>query len=170
MLRRFIGWRLNVAEREMGTSVEYVRHILRVSVGACLAFTRFLPLARYRRKLPLEAVHVARLTALCYEDCGDCVQGEVNLAKKEGISLTVVQAILTGEGIELPEELADVYHFCLAILETRDDEGLRQRVRAHYGEEGLVEIALALGACRVFPTIRRALGYAKSCSVEPIKV
>ena len=170
MLRRFIGWRLNVAEREMGMSVEYLRHILRVSVRAFLAFTKILPLARYRRKLPLEALHVARLTAVCYEDCGDCVQGEVNAAKKEGVSRSIVQAILTGEAIELPDELADVYHFCLAILETRDDDSLRSRIRAHYGEEGLVEIALALGACRVFPTVRRALGYAKSCSIEPIKV
>ena len=170
MLRKFTSWRLSVAEREMGTSVEYLRHILRVSVRAFLVFTKILPLAKYYRRLPLEALHVARLTALCYEDCGDCVQGEVNMAKRAGVSLALVQAILTGEAIELPEELADVYHFSLAILETRDDDSLRNRVRGHYGEEGLVEIALALGACRVFPTIRRALGYAKSCSIEPIKI
>src|SRR5258708_1610623 len=101
MLRKFIGWRLNAAEREMGTSVEYLRHILRVSVRAFLAFTKVLPLAKYHRKLPLEALHVARLTALCYEDCGDCVQGEVNMAKKAGVSVSLVQAILTGEAIEL---------------------------------------------------------------------
>lgn len=170
MLRSFLDWRISAAERDMGASMEYLRHILRVRVRAFLAFTKILPLAKYQRKLPLEALHVVRLTALCYEDCGACVQGEVNLAKKAGVSLTLVQAILTGEAIELPEELADVYHFCLAILETRDDESLRNRVRAHYGEEGLVEIALALGACRVFPTIRRALGYARSCAIEPIKV
>jgi hypothetical protein len=170
MLRRFINWRLSVAERQMGTSVDYLRHILRISRRAFLAFAKIMPLANYHRVLPEAPLHVVRLTALCFEDCGGCVQGEVNMAKKAGVSLAVVQAVLSGEAIELPEELADVYHFSLAVLETRDDETLRDRVREHYGEEGLVEIALALGACRVFPTIRRALGYAKSCSVEPIKV
>ena len=170
MLRSFINWRLTVAERKMGTSVDYLRHILRVSLRAFRAFTRIIPLAEYHRALPAEPLHVARLTALVYEDCGGCLQGEVNLAKQAGISVAVVQAVLGGDAFELPEELADVYHFCLAVLETRDDEALRERLRQHYGEEGLVEIALALGACRVFPTIRRALGYAKSCSVEPIKV
>ncbi len=170
MLRRFINWRLSVAEREMGTSVDYLRHILRVSRRAFMAFTKIIPLAEYHRALPADPLHVVRLTALVYEDCGGCVQGEVNLAKKAGVSQAVVRAVLDGEAVELSEELADVYHFALSVLETREDEALRERIREHYGEEGLVEIALALGACRVFPTIRRAMGYAKSCSVEPIKV
>jgi hypothetical protein len=170
MLRKFISWRLSVAERQMGTSVDYLRHILRVSRRAFMAFAKIIPLAHYHRVLPEAPLHVARLTALVYEDCGGCLQGEVNMAKKAGVSVAVIQAVLGGDAFELSEELADVYRFALAVLETREDEALRERLREHYGEEGLVEIALALGACRVFPTIRRAMGYAKSCSVEPIKV
>jgi alkylhydroperoxidase family enzyme len=170
MLNSFINWRLTVAERRMGFSVEYLRYILGVSRRAFFAFTKILPLARYHRVLPMDALHVARLTALSYEDCGTCVQGEVNLAKRAGVAPAIIQAVLNTEAVELAEELADVYHFALAVLETRDDETLRNRIKEHYGEEGLVEIALAIGACRVFPTVKRALGYAQSCSVEPIRV
>jgi alkylhydroperoxidase family enzyme len=170
MLNSFINWRLTVAERRMGFPVEYLRHILRVSRRAFFAFTKIMPLANYRRVLPLDALHVARLTTLSYEDCGTCLQGEVNLAKRDGVDLSIIQAILNAEAVELSEELADVYHFALAVLETRDDDTLRERIKRHYGEEGLVELALAIGACRVFPTVKRALGYAQSCSVEPIRV
>ncbi|CAN5507389.1 hypothetical protein BH10PLA2_BH10PLA2_04700 [soil metagenome] len=170
MINQIINWRLTLAERRMGFSVEYLRYILSVSRKAFFAFVKIVPLSSYRRVLPLEALHVARLATLNFEDCGTCVQGEVNLAKRDGVDAAVIQSVLNAEAVELSEELADVYHFALAVLETRDDETLRERVKEHYGEEGLVELALAIGACRVFPTVKRALGFAKSCSVEPIRV
>src|SRR5260370_41116536 len=47
---------------------------------------------------------------------------------------------------------------------------LRERIRLRYGDEGLIEMALAIATCRGFPTIKHALGYAVSCAAEEVRV
>jgi len=58
----------------------------------------------------------------------------------------------------------------LLLLDSGDDDVLREKIRQHFGEAGLVELALAITSCRVFPTTKRALGYAKRCSLVQIDV
>jgi hypothetical protein len=54
----------------------------------------------------------------------------------------------------------------MTVSENVDPTDLRERIRARHGDEGLVELALAIAAARVIPTTKRALGYATSCSVR----
>lgn len=165
MLRWLIHKRLAAAEQELGASVDYLRHILRVSLGAFFKFVKVMPLAEYRRSLPAAPYHVARLVATRHEDCGPCVQIEVHLAKKAGVSAPILQAVLAAHPDALPEDLAAVYRFAEAVVtRSGEEDPLREQMRRHYGEAGLVELALAIAICRVFPTTKRALGYATSCS------
>ena len=72
---------------------------------------------------------------------------------------------------DLPAELADVYRFAEEVVKASGEEdSYRERIRGHYGEEGLVELAMGIAFSRVFPTTKRALGYAKSCSVVRVEV
>ena len=172
MLRSLILNRLDAEERHLGgVSIDYLRHIARTSLPAFFKFALFTPLAKHRRKLPPDAYHVARLVATQHEDCGTCVQIEVNLARRAGVRAEVLRAAVKGLPGELPAELADVYRFALSVVEAKGAEGeWRERVRAHYGEEALVEMALAIAAARVFPTTKRALGYATSCALVRLEV
>jgi alkylhydroperoxidase family enzyme len=171
MLRRLIETRISSAERTLGVPAEYMRHILRVSLRAFFKFVRIMPLAEYRRKLPREPFHVARLVATRDEDCGTCLQIEVNLAKKDGVSPAVLQSVLDSRPHDLSPELADVYHFAEAVVTASGTEApYRERIRQHYGEEALVELAMTMAACRVFPITKRALGYAQSCSKVTLQV
>jgi alkylhydroperoxidase family enzyme len=174
MLRNLILKRLDVEERKLGgVSLDYLRHIARTSLPAFFKFALFTPLASHRRRLPPDAYHVARLVATKHEDCGTCVQIEVNLARRAGVAADVLRAALTGRPDELPADLADVYHFARSVVEAGDEEGSnhqRERVRARYGEEALVEMALAIAAARVFPTTKRALGYATSCALVRVEL
>src|SRR5262245_43076830 len=164
MLRWILSRQLDAAERKLGEPVDYLRHILRYSLGGFLAFARFMRLASYRKTLPASAYGVAGLVATRAEDCGTCVQIGVNLARQEGVSPDILRAVIDRRPEDLPQDLADVYHFAESIVEQRGDEGdLRERLRARYGEEGLIELALGIASCRVFPTVKRALGYATSC-------
>lgn len=164
MLRWIINRRLNAAEKKLGVSVDYLRHIARVSLPAFFKFVKFMPLAEYRKKLPADVFHVARLVAVQQEDCGSCVQIEVNLAQQDGVDAALLQKVLDGKLEALSPELANVYRFSQAVVTQQDDVELRETVKQQYGEEGLVELALTIAACRVFPTTKRALGYATSCS------
>jgi alkylhydroperoxidase family enzyme len=164
MIRALILRQIARAEKELGESLDYVRHIARVSLPAFLRFSRFIAVARYRRRLPLEPYHLARLVATRSEDCGTCLQIEVNLARRAGLSDDVLRAVLRRSPEDLPTQLGQVYRFTQAMVRAgEEEEGLREAIVRAYGEEGLVELALAIAACRAFPITERVLGHAVSC-------
>ena len=166
MLRKFILSRLDKEERRLGASLDYLRHILRVSLPAFFKIAKLMPMATYRKALPVDAYHVARIVATKHEDCGSCVQIQINLAKEDGVSLDTIRATLDGKADALNKELADVYHFTEAVVQHtgRDDEW-RSALRQRYGEQGLIDLAFGITTSRAFPTTKRVLGYAQSCSV-----
>ena len=171
MFSYLIDKKLAAAERELGGSLDYVRHIQRTSFRAFLKFTRFLGLAEHRRALPPAPHRVARIVATRDEDCGTCVQIEVNLALKDGVDPEVVQQVLDAEPERLDQPLADTFRFAEAVVQsTGEEDELREAMRAHWGEEGLVELALAISSARYFPITKRALGYATSCSEVRVTV
>jgi alkylhydroperoxidase family enzyme len=171
MIRRLILKRLDKEERALGESVEYVRHILRTSLPAFFKFALFTPLSQHRRKLAAAPYRVACLVATRDEDCGTCVQIEVNLALKEGVPPEVIHAVLNDRPDELAPELAEVYRFAKSVVEaTGGEDELREKIRERYGEDGLVELAFGIASSRVFPVTKRALGYAKSCALVDVKV
>ena len=171
MIRDLILKRLDKEERSLGESVDYVRHIVRSSLPAFFKFALFTPLSQHRRKLPPTPYRVARIVATQDEDCGTCVQIEVNLARMDGVPADIIRAALNNRPEDMTPELAEVYRFTKAVVEANgEEEELRQRIRDRYGDEGLVELALGMAAARVFPVTKRALGYATSCSLVEIKV
>ena len=171
MLRWWIRRRLDAEEKKLGASVDYLRHMVDHSLGGFLAFVKVMPLAKYRRKLPAGPYHVARIVAARHEDCGPCVQIEVNFARASRVAPALLATVLDGKPDDLPEELADASRFAEAVVTRSGDEGpIRERIRARYGEAGLVELALGIAACRVFPTTKRALGYSTSCSAVKVRI
>lgn len=170
MLSRTINRRLAAEEAKLGGSLDWLRHIARVSLPAFVKFVAFTPLSKHRKALPPGPYHVARLVAVRAEDCGSCVKIELHLAKQAGVPAEVLRAAYHGRPDELPEELADVYRFAEAVVGRGDDPGLRERIKVRYGEAGVVELAIAIATCRVFPTTKRALGYAVSCERVGVEV
>ncbi|MDA7977761.1 MAG: hypothetical protein MPJ50_03195 [Pirellulales bacterium] len=166
MIRRLILRKLDVQEAILGESMDYLRHMVRTSLRAFLRFTKILSFASYRRKLPTDAAHVARMVAARSQDCGPCVQISVNLASAEGMNPEWIQAILDGRPDDLPKELAEVYLFTDHVVRMTGDEGdLRIAIRNRWSEEAVIELALAIAGSQVFPIVKRVMGYAKSCSV-----
>lgn len=167
MLKNLILRKLDGVERELGESVDYLRHIVRHSVGAFLKFTKIMPLNNYRKVLPPDAWHVARIVAAREVDCGPCVQIEINLARKAGIDPAVLRAVIDENPDALPQPLADTYRFIKSVVDHvshGEADTLRERVRGHYGETGLIEMALAVAVTRMFPTTKKVLGFATACS------
>ncbi len=171
MLRRLILGRIAAAEKVLGVPLEYCRFIVRVSLRASMKFAKFLAVDEYRRVLPPGPFYVARIVAVRDEDCGTCVQIAVNQARRAGVSAEVLRAVLDSDPDRLPDELRDAYRFAEAVVtRTAEQDALRERIRLKYGDEGLIEMALAIAACRTFPTVKRTLGYAVSCSEVAIRV
>lgn len=173
MLQRPILSALARAERglRLPGSMDYLRVVARHSTAGFAKFMAFLPLAGHRGGLPLAAWFAARLAATRSEDCGTCVQVVVNDALNRGVPPRLVRDLVDERWETVPEELARVYHFAYAVAgRLPRAEELREPVRARYGDGGLVELAMAIAAARVFPTAKRALGLAQSCSRVRVEV
>lgn len=162
---------LRRAERRLGAPLDYLRHLARHDRTALAKFALFLPLAGHRRRVPADVLFASRLAATRAEDCGTCVQIVVNEALQAGVDRGVVCAVLDGPAEALPDALADAVAFGEAV--GRADEpgdALRGRLRARHGDAGLAELALAAATARVFPAVKRGLGYATSCSLVTVEV
>ena len=132
-------------------------HAQDVSLRAFLKFTKIMPLAEYRRVLPIEPYHVARIVATREEDCGTCLQIEINLAKRDKVKPAMISGRRDSTS---PMNCPSNWPTSTALPKrwssgTGDEDIYRERIRELYGEEGLVELAMAIGVCRIFPTTKR---------------
>lgn len=109
VIRWFLERRLRAVERTQGISLAYLRGMLRVSPPHFLAFMKVMPLARFRRALPAEAYHLARIVTARHEDCGTWMTMEVHLATRAGVSAALIHTILDEAPCALPSDLAEVY-------------------------------------------------------------
>lgn len=171
MLRNFIKRELNRSEQELRVSHDYVRYILDTSLSAFLRFAKIFSISKYRKKLPADAHHVARIVAARDEDCGTCVQIEINIALKNEVPESLLRSVVDRRPEELPDELASIYHFVDALVSKKPNESeLRERVKETYGQEGLIELSLAIGTSRFLPIVKRTLGYGTACSLVDLEI
>ncbi|MBL9134865.1 MAG: hypothetical protein JNK85_03310 [Verrucomicrobiales bacterium] len=171
MLSSWIQRGIRQQEETLGVPLDYLHYINQHDPVAVAKLGLIKPLATHRRRLPPEALHLARLQAIRVEDCGECVQIEVNLARKAGVPPEFLRAVLSEQLENLPSDLADVVRFAFAVaVSASDEDGLRERLRQRYGDAGLVELCLGIASARFFPTLKRALGYSQSCSLIRVAV
>lgn len=148
----------------------YMRELLETSPEGFAKFNAFLPMARHREKLSPEVFWIAKLAAIETEDCGQCLQLNVRLALEDGVPKTVIQSALNGGG-GLQGDLRDVYEYAEGVASGRPmPAGLEERIHARFDKGQLLEIGLSVASAKVFPTIKRASGHIKSCSLIDIEV
>ncbi|MBY0585678.1 hypothetical protein K2X85_00785 [bacterium] len=171
MIGYLLGKQIDKAEKSLGASLHYLRHVMRVSLPDFFRLRRLGMLLNHRVALPPAPFHVARLVSVMAEECGECVQIEINLARQAGVPADVLQSILAMRPSDLPEELGDVYLFAECVVQNSGDvEPLRAKMRHRYGERGLVELAMGIALARTFPTVKRGLGYSSICNLKGMKV
>ena len=171
MIRRLIHRKIDQSEQALGQSHDYLRFMLDISLRAFLSFSKIFAIANYRKVLPLDIYHTARIVAAREEDCGTCVQLEINLAQKAGVSSTVLQSIINAEPQCLSNQLDLVYRYVDAVVKKLPTEmDLREKIKPIVGDQGFVELALAVGASRFLPIVKRMLGYGTACSKVELKI
>lgn len=164
MIRWLIAHRIHAVERRQGLSLAYLHCMLRISLPHFLKFIKIMPLARFRRALPPEAYHLARIVTARHEDCGTCLQMEIQLAKQAGVGVHLLHAVLDESPCSLPPELAEVYFFAEAVATGSGEEDTwREAIFRRYGDIGIIELSLAIAVSRMFPTLLHAMGYAAPC-------
>jgi hypothetical protein len=172
-VKRIANWAIEREERRLGVSLDYLREIANGSSEAMLKIALLAPFASHRKRLPKTAYHLAKIVVSRFVDCGSCVQIAVNLALQDGVPRNYVRAVLQDASVqvrELPFALREVTDYARSVAEGSDNLELRETLRDRYGTEGLTELAFAIASAQMNPTIKRALGHAQSCSLQPVTV
>ncbi len=170
MLKRLINWLIDDSEKKTGESADWMRDIARVSTRSFFVFGMFTPLATHRRALPLHLHHLARIAAIAEADCGPCFQTVVNYAVQDGIDKDLIKAAIEGDTSRMNDLEATVFGFASAVARKEFDDGsARQKIIDTWGEQALIDLAYAVAGVRVFPTVKRAMGYAQACQILDLK-
>lgn len=171
MFSWIINRQLDSLERRLGESVNYLRHIARTSTVAFVKFMGFVPLAAHRGATPRNLLFATQFVATKHEDCGTCLQIVVNQAIEDNVNSQIVAAMVAGDDDSLDSETRLAAEFARAVLDnSTEQERLRTEFRTALGERALVDISLAIATSRVFPTLKRSLGYAVSCRAVAVQI
>jgi hypothetical protein len=151
-------------EREWKYDASYMRDIIDASPRAAWLFSRAAALGRFRRGIPIQPWCAAGITAVRHEDCGPCTQLGVTMAERAGVSPAVLRAVLADDPEAMPPDVALAWKFTRATLahEVAADE-YREEIVKRWGRLGLVSLAFAITAARIYPTVKYALGHGKAC-------
>jgi len=164
MLKRLLGAYLDRFGRRWDYDVSYARDVLNADLRAFLIFGRTQGLGQYRRGVPREAWFAAKIVTVLDEDCGPCTQLMVNMAEQGGVMPEVLRAILDGNIAAMPADVALAYRFADAVRRRSPDaDELRDAVIGSWGQRGLISLAFAITASRLYPTVKFALGHGQSC-------
>lgn len=153
--------------RHYDYDVSYIEELADASLGAFQAFEAAMPMGRYHQAAPADLLFVAKIAAMREQDCGPCTELGVKIAREAKVPEAVIRGALHG-GKGLNAEQLDVYNYARGVTANEElDEELLPRLQARWGKEVVAEFAIAIVAARLYPTLKRALGHSKSCSLIP---
>jgi hypothetical protein len=165
MIKWLLHRMMDKFEREWKYDASYMRDIIDASPRAAWMFSRAVAIGQFRRGVPLEPWFAAGITAVRHEDCGPCTQLGVAMAERAGVNPAVLRAVLTDDPGAMPPDVALVWKFTRATLahDAAADE-YREPILQRWGRLGLISLAFAITAARIYPTVKYALGHGKACT------
>jgi hypothetical protein len=156
--------RLRAFEKAFNYDASYAHEMAEVHFDALLALNRATALGRLQGDLPSDAFYAAKLVGYRHFDCGPCLQLAVDMACAAGVSTSTVKAVLSRNWSELPEHVALSAQFACASLERLPEaDTLRELVVERFGKKGLISLSTAIAASGIYPTLKYALGYGRTC-------
>jgi hypothetical protein len=165
MLRWFLRRRIAAFERTWNYDASYIREMIDADPRAMMLFGKVQGLSRYRKDLPLAPWCAAGLVAVMAEDCGPCTQLGIDMAQREGVDPAILRAILARAYAAMPAEVALAVRFTEATLRHAPEaDELREEVLRRWGQRGLISLAFAMLAARMYPTLKYAVGHGRSCT------
>ncbi|HYM34967.1 MAG TPA: hypothetical protein VET48_06185 [Steroidobacteraceae bacterium] len=164
MLKRWLHKRMSAFERHYDYDMRYAHDMLDISRPAFFKFWRAARLAQSPDVAPRSALFAAKLVATMIEDCGPCTQLVVKMAEEAGVSAQNLRAIISGDEKSMDEDVRLGWRFARATLaHDASADQLRKEIVKRWGTQAVVALALSIAGARIFPTIKYAMGYGKSC-------
>ena len=165
MLKWFLRRQIAGFERAWNYDASYLREMIDVDPKALTTFWKAQGVTRYRKDIPLAPYCAAGIVAVMSEDCGPCTQLCIDMAERQGVDPAMLRAVVARDFQAMPFEVALAVRFTEATLRHAPQaDDLREEVVRHWGRRGLVSLAFAMLAARMYPTIKYALGHGQACT------
>lgn len=168
-----ITWLFNKAidrtEHDTGYPADYLRDILASSkMGFFKLMLAFLtPHPKHASK---QLHQIAQLGAIQHEACGPCLEISKAYATGSGVSEATVHKLLCA-----PETASILSQ--AAFLLGRHVAGGEPLPETHkalliegVGHHGLAELTVSAASVRIYPALKRGLGYADMCAIPNLKI
>jgi hypothetical protein len=165
MMKWLLSRWISKFERTWNYDASYLRDVLDADPRALAAFGKVAALSNYRKDVPPAAYCAAGIVGTMAEDCGPCSQLVLDMAQREGVAPDILRAIVARDFAAVPFEVALAARFAEASLQhAPESDDLRDEVVRRFGKRGLVSLAFAMTASRLYPTLKYALGHGRACT------
>jgi len=164
ILSRFI----DRMERTLGVELDYLREVARSAPGALVPIGLMMPSGAYGETVSSDVLHLVRIGATLAQECGECLEIAVNLARADGLDAELIRAALSGPERGLSELQAAGLEFGAAVGAGVDPVEDRALIREYFGDRGVIEASLAAASSLVFPGIKRGMGFARACDIDAL--
>jgi hypothetical protein len=162
VIKTLLHWYLRRFERRYQYDATYLHDLADISPGGFRRFAEVQLALSWPAKAPRDAWHAAGIAGALTEDCGPCVQIASDKAVEDGMKPAIVAALLSGAPTDAAAQLG--FDYARSLLAASDDlDGLREQVEARWGKQALIALTFVAMAARNFPTLKRAMGHAKTC-------
>ncbi len=164
MFRWFLQWQIARFQRTWNYDAGYLRDLIDVDPRAVQALGKLQSISNYRKDVPRAVWCAAAIVSVMTEDCGPCTQLGIDMAERSGVDPAVLRAIVARDFAAMPDEVALTVRFTEATLRHAPEaDELRTRAVRRFGKRGLVSLAFAMLAGRIYPTVKYALGHGHAC-------
>jgi hypothetical protein len=164
MIRWFLERQLRAFQRRWDYDASYARELVAADPFALIAFFQAAGIGRYRKGVPVGPHAAVQLVSVMAEDCGPCAQLGVDMALEAGVAPAVLRAITERDFAAMPAEIALAVRWADASLaHAPEAEEMREDIVRLWGQVGLISLAFALTAGRIYPTVKYALGHGRAC-------
>ena len=165
MLRWYLRRQMAAFQRRWNYDASYMDEVIDADPRALITFSKAIGVSRYRKDVPIAPHYAAKIVAAMAEDCGPCTQLVVDMAEREGVDPAVLRAIVARDFAAMPYDVALAARFAeKSLRHAPEADDLRDEVLRLWGKRGLISLAFAITAARLFPTLKYALGHGRACT------
>ncbi|MEP4194951.1 MAG: hypothetical protein ABJL99_04860 [Aliishimia sp.] len=165
---------LKIAAKRFGSHYDYdtsyMSHVVDTSTVAGLRLS-ILPIYSQFRG-PKDAVSVwagAMLASTKEGDCGPCVQLIVDMALEAQVPADQFTLCLQGDAHSAGDVGLGFRFAQAAIANSNDLDETRDEIEKRFGASAVTAASFAASSGRIYPVLKRGLGYGQTCSSVSIK-
>jgi len=156
---------VDLMKRIAGDAEPYYQDLSDAGGFAVEKFQHGMVLSGHYYHAPKDMIHMARLGSARAEDCGPCVEIVRGFALADRMDPARLQNALMGRPENESDALAYAFGEAIAAGNVAQAAALGEQIEGQHSRKVRTELALAAASGRLFPAIKRGLGYASACMI-----